>query len=533
MKRILFSLGLSLTVLPVFAAVQMDLDKQPATLLATTSTFDNQVSFVEKNRSVDFNQTLHIRLQQTYLNYPVYGADIVIHTPKIGDSSKHFQSLVSHQSSMNGHVYSDLARDLKQQPETVFNSEQAQRILKSAEQRHRATFIVSDALTLESMMPLIYVDNKKVAHWAYRVNFNIISTPKGKIKPVVIIDAENHTIYKQWNNLQTSTVLAGGFGGNHKTGQKMIDGVHFPAMTVDRDHRLKICYMRNINMNIIDDRNSNTMQFSCNSKDPEHNNVYWNGNHDQVETTWSPSNDVMFGVKVTQDMFNDWYKIPVLKQQNGKAMLLRAVVHYDDTNAYWDEDHVIFGNSNGSNFFNPFTQLDTVGHEICHGFTQQNSGLIYNEQSGGLNEAFSDMAGIAAEYYAYGKTDFLVGLGDVKAKDKALRYMDLPSKDCDGDIGAPGEDCSIDHIDQYEDWMGVHYTSGIFNRAYYTLANQDGWNAKKAFDVMVKANQHYWTSTTTFVKAACGVKKAAEDYQYDVAAVATAFDMVGIDVRQC
>ena len=33
------------------------------------------------------------------------------------------------------------------------------------------------------------------------------------------------------------------------------------------------------------------------------------------------------------------------------------------------------------------------GHEVSHGFTEQNSGLVYSGQSGGINEAFSDMAG--------------------------------------------------------------------------------------------------------------------------------------------
>ena len=43
--------------------------------------------------------------------------------------------------------------------------------------------------------------------------------------------------------------------------------------------------------------------------------------------------------------------------------------------------------------FYPLTGRDIIGHEAAHGFTEQNSGLIYQYQSGGMNEAYSDMAG--------------------------------------------------------------------------------------------------------------------------------------------
>ena len=229
-------------------------------------------------------------------------------------------------------------------------------------------------------------------------------------------------------------------------------------------------------------------------------------------------------------MYQSWYKIPMLVK-NGKPMFLPVLVHYPVENAFWNGDEVIFGDSPGSFDFNVFTSLDTVVHEISHGFTEQHSDLEYQHQSGGLNEAFSDMAGIAAEFYAYGKTDFLVGWGDMKEEGVALRYMDQPSKDCKG--REPGNNCSIDNISQYKSSIDVHHSSGIFNRVYYLLANTPGWDAKKAFDVMVQANRFYWTSTSSFADAACGVMKAAQDYRYDLNETAAAFRVVGIDTANC
>lgn len=87
---------------------------------------------------------------------------------------------------------------------------------------------------------------------------------------------------------------------------------------------------------------------------------------------------------------------------------------------------MLFGD--GATMFYPLVSLDVAAHEVSHGFTEQNSGLIYRGQSGGMNEAFSDMAGEAAEFYMRGKNDFLIGY-DIKKGSGALRYMDQPSRD--------------------------------------------------------------------------------------------------------
>ncbi|MBE1043438.1 M4 family metallopeptidase, partial [Escherichia coli] len=119
-------------------------------------------------------------------------------------------------------------------------------------------------------------------------------------------------------------------------------------------------------------------------------------------------------------------------------------------NAYWDGTAMLFGD--GATMFYPLVSLDVAAHEVSHGFTEQNSGLIYRGQSGGMNEAFSDMAGEAAEFYMRGKNDFLIGY-DIKKGSGALRYMDQPSRD--------GR--SIDNASQYYNGIDVHHSSGVYN----------------------------------------------------------------------
>jgi Zn-dependent metalloprotease len=144
-----------------------------------------------------------------------------------------------------------------------------------------------------------------------------------------------------------------------------------------------------------------------------------------------------------------------------------------------------------------------------------------------MNEAFSDMAAQAAEFYAYGgKNTWLIGSEVLKAEDDALRYMKKPSLDCNG--GRPGLYCSINDASQYQEWQNVHWTSGVYNRAFYLLATTKGWDVKKAFDVMVQANRFYWVPKSTFKQGACGVIKAAKDYKYSVKDVRDAFKKVKI-----
>lgn len=181
----------------------------------------------------------------------------------------------------------------------------------------------------------------------------------------------------------------------------------------------------------------------------------------------------------------------------------------------------------GAKMLYPLTSLGVGAHEISHGFTSQHSNLTYEKQSGGLNESFSDMAAQAAEFYSVGHNDWQIGPEIFKA-DRPLRYMDDPTKD--------GK--SIGHVKDYTDELNVHYTSGVFNKAFYLLATSNGWTTRKAFDVMVQANMHYWTANSTFQDAACGVVKATLDLQkkdssYAMNDVKTAMQGVGIDVSHC
>jgi vibriolysin len=203
----------------------------------------------------------------------------------------------------------------------------------------------------------------------------------------------------------------------------------------------------------------------------------------------------------------------------GKALSFQLIMrtHYGSSyeNAFWNGTNMSFGD--GATTFYPLVSVDVAGHEVSHGFTEQHSNLTYSGQSGGMNEAYSDMGGEATEYYWKGSNDFLVGPEIFKASG-ALRYMNNP----------PQDGGSIDNAANYTSSLDVHYSSGVYNKAFYKLATTSGWNTPNAFKVFARANALYWTPSSTFNSGACGVETAATDLGLSAAAVTAAFSTVGV-----
>lgn len=540
-------LGLPFLAIPsAFAAKPINLRHQNLSVLSSliagpASGMETQ----EISRVVGVNNKTHVRLQQTYQGYKVWGADAVVHIPNSGKQSKNValkQLLGNSHATMNGTMYQGIAKDLASIPSSLLTTKQANAAMQQAvttyEKKVGATVNVSN----KKMERVVFVDKSNQAHWAYLVSFHADAVKPGALpaKPNYIMDAATLHVYVEWNNIKTledhesgEVTAGGGFGGNKKMGKLSYDSevgdLHYAKLMLTRDDETKTCWMKNSDVIVKSYRSGKTMSFKCAKPSKNHAGLYWDGDQDRVNDGYSPTNDALFGGSVIKGMYRDWYNVPVLTESDGTPMILTMIVHDPIDNAYWDGRNMTFGD--GVDMFYPLTSLGVAAHEISHGFTEQHSGLAYYEQSGGMNEAFSDMAAQAAEHYAYGKNSWQIGPEIFKAEDEALRYMDKPSKDCGK--GKPGNWCSIDDASQYYDGLDVHFSSGVFNRAFYLLGTTEGWDTKKAFDTMVLANQNYWTSNSTFVEGACGVLSAANDLGYDAEAIKNAFATVKVDTSQC
>jgi Zn-dependent metalloprotease len=234
----------------------------------------------------------------------------------------------------------------------------------------------------------------------------------------------------------------------------------------------------------------------------------------EINGAYSPINDAQFFGQTVYNMYQAWYGVPVLTFQ----LMMR--VHYwtNYENAFWNGSSMTFGD--GYTTFYPLVALDVSAHEVAHGFTENYSGLIYSSQSGGINEAYSDMAGEAAKFYMRGDNDFMCGYDIFKAPNQALRYLCNP----------PQDGKSIDHVDDYYEGLDVHYSSGIFNKAFCLIAQSTGWTTQMSFDIFTKANMDYWVPSSTFQQGAEDALQAAADYGYNTDDVVAAFAVVGIDL---
>jgi pseudolysin len=514
------------------AATPIDLRHQPVAVLQTF--FSGGMSIKEIKSDFDFNQTNHVRLQQIFSGYPVWGADAVIHIPR-GEKMTWQQLFFAKDESikMNGVLYQNLTADLNNSPAYIFSKAQKEKAIQTIIQLYLKKSGTVNPLTDVDAKLLIYIDSDYLAHWAFHIRFQDKSKTGLPALPNYIIDARTFINYETWDDIQTvSDASGGGFGGNIKMGKFVYDALlnDYPVLPIQRDDNNKICYLQNADVTVKDSRHQlAVIKFNCVEKSKQHNNVYWDADQDAINNAYSPSNDALSIGKIIKDMFQKWYGIPVLTQ-NGKPMMLNMVVHEKMENAYWDGKQMVFGDG-GSEFY-PLVSLGVGAHEISHGFTAQHSNLHYSRQSGGLNEAFSDMAASAAEFYFTGKNNWQIGSEVMKAKNVALRYMDEPIKDCVSH-DEPGQDCSINNAKDYRDGVDVHFSSGVYNKMFYLLSTAPGWNTKKAFDVMVHANAYYWTSTSNFVAAGCGVQEAAKDFHYDTSVVNKALEGVGIKATYC
>lgn len=469
----------------------------------------------------DANQITHIRLQQEYAGFPVMGGYVILH------SSMPAQQLAAAKTiKLTGAIYQQLSPDLGQPPANFVSH--SQHVL----QQFTAQFDPSD-IHDATVTPLIYIDQHQKAHWAYKVSALLQSDHHQPERPSAIIDATHQTVFIQWNDLKTSlSIVKGiGYGGNARIGQYQF-GDHYSWLNMTREAFFQRCYLENKNVRVVDmdHRYSKTnlpVAFYCGSDSQYAANIYWTGyDHnglDSINGAYSPANDALYLGELIKTMYHDWYGVNVLTQ-GAQPMRLVMRVHYGKNyaNAFWDGQQMTFGDGDDELF--PLVTLTVSAHEVSHGFTEQHANLDYFGQSGGINEAFSDMAAQAAEFYVHGTNDWLIGADTLREEaGKALRYMDKPSQD----------GISIDSADQYHDKLDVHFSSGVYNHLFYLLATQPHWDTKQAFQVMLKANMDYWTPSTTFAEGACGIIHAAQDLHLPIDAVKQACDGVAIDYSTC
>jgi bacillolysin len=258
---------------------------------------------------------------------------------------------------------------------------------------------------------------------------------------------------------------------------------------------------------------------------------------------------------------------------DGNGMIMKSTVHFNTNynNAFWSGEQMVYGDGDGT-VFGPLSQsLDVVAHELTHGVTDFSADLVYEDESGALNESYSDVLGVYADAFGRASATADWALGESvwtpgQAGD-ALRDMADPHKgndpftnayNCLYRPGQPfycGQPASLSEyarlpISFYEevpsDVGGVHVNSGIPNKAAYLLTdggsfggvNVTGIGVAKAEQIYYRTLSQYLTPYSNFMVARNSSIQACTDLigQFgistgDCASVREAFAAVGIGPR--
>jgi len=153
---------------------------------------------------------------------------------------------------------------------------------------------------------------------------------------------------------------------------------------------------------------------------------------------------------------------------SGMTLISRAHYSRNYNNAYWDGTQMTYGDGDGVTFIPLSQDADVVAHELTHGVTERTSGLIYQNESGALNEAWSDIFGAMVDLKEGATGDDIWFIGeDVYTPGipgDALRNMANPAEFGDRDYWPTRYTGTSDN-------GGVHTNSGIANLAFQLLVD--------------------------------------------------------------
>lgn len=269
------------------------------------------------------------------------------------------------------------------------------------------------------------------------------------------------------------------------------------------------------------------------------NNV--NTNKDQYAT------DAHWGAEMTVDYL---YTKFGRKSIDNNHFAIKSYVHYSTNyfNAFWDGSRMTYGDgSSSTNGGKPLTAIDVCGHEIAHGMTSKTANLVYQRESGALNEGFSDIFGNSIERWARPtKASWTLG------EDFSYVIRDMANPNAYGQpdtyLGTYWKATTTSGCaspSQANDYCGVHTNSGVLNFWYYLLVtggsgtndkgfayNVSGIGLDKAAAIAYRTLTTYLISTSTYANARTYSLQAAADLygagSNEVTQVTNAWNAVGV-----
>ncbi|MFI1287243.1 M4 family metallopeptidase [Streptomyces sp. NPDC020792] len=452
---------------------------------------------------VDKDGAQHVRYDRTYHQLPVLGGDFIVHLAADGSyrganrASKGTVSLASTTPRLPAPKAADLAVNALR---TENQGTKLQQVKAKPE-------LIVDAL-------------HGAPRLAWRTNAVGLDSLGNPVARTVLTDARTGAQIDAWDSIETAT----GDGQSLYSGTvplettlsgstyQLKDPTRGNTYTGDAENKTDLCFF-----GICFQRAPATLFTDADN--------HWGTGTTADRATAAV--DAQYGTNETWDYYKNVHGRNGIAG-DGKGSYNR--VHYGSNynNAFWDDSCfcMTYGDGDGTTF-GPLVALDVAGHEMSHGVTSKTAALTYSGESGGLNEATSDILGTLVEWYADNPSDpgdYLIGEKIVRSGfgKSALRYMDKPSKD------GSSADCwssSVGNLD-------VHYSSGVANHFAYLLAEGSGTRTVNgvAYDsptcdnssvtgigrdklgkIWYRALTVYMTSSTKYAGARTATLNAAKD----------------------
>ncbi len=452
----------------------------------------------------------HVKVQQVVNNIPVYGSELIVHFDNNGDL--YFES---------GN-FSEKARGFKGKAHFVKVKEAIETAKADVEFKPEVLEVGEEALQADSFEAELYlyeVNGEFTPVYLVKVNW-LHADSFGNWR--VFVDAYTGKVVDKYNAIAYKGKPGGGGGGTSGTNATATGtGVLGDTKTFNTYLSGSTYYLQDM---------TRTGMAGIFTYDAGQRTRLPGTLMTDSDTTWNASTqkaavDAHYYSAATYDFLKT-----VLGRNSidNKGMAIKSTVHYNRNyvNAFWNGTQMVYGDGDNVNSVALSGALDVVAHEIAHGVTDFESNLEYRNQSGALNEAFSDIIGTAVEFAVQpSKADWLIGedVWTPGTEGDALRSMQDPTL-----YGDPG------HMSQYvnttQDNGGVHTNSGIPNKAAYLIGSQIG--TEKMAKIFYRANDLYWTLTTNFSQARATTLRAAADLygtnSVEYNAVVAGFDGVGI-----
>lgn len=359
------------------------------------------------------------------------------------------------------------------------------------------------------------------------------------------IDAASGDILERWSTLQTAGVVG--------TGHSQYSGtVNLNTNSLSTGYELRDMTRGaggTYGQNVVTNMNHST---SVNGAIYTDTDNAWGDGLNYVENTdttlangQTAAVDAAYGMQRTWDMYKNVFARNGI-DNTGKATFSR--VHYSSAydNAFWSSSCFCMTYGDGT-MFTTLTSMDVAAHEMSHGVMAFAANLTYKGESGGLNEANSDILGAAAEFYTRGNgTTTIPNPGDITSTITTVGGV-VPAANYL--IGEQLETASFNHPLRWmykpsldgkspDAWsstlrrLDVHYSSGPANHWFFLLAHGSqvdafsgniaspmangvtsitGIGNHKAAAIWYRAITKYMTSSTVYAGARTATLSAAAD----------------------